>query len=249
MEEREFEELSPLQIDYSITEAQVLKIAESLNRNVKNIEFKGMKIHGEPSQTTTLMADYAKFFAEVTNPKNTKINPFLKNKYAPLDVVLNVLRPVLGKYGLSVMQIPTIDGEFVKVDTLLMHKDGAFMSIEGLCVKPPKMSAQEIGSVITYLRRYTISAIVGIASEEEDDDGNQSSGKKSVSEPEDISKMTFATIKAKTTALGKDKMGVVGESAVSEKIEETLGKGMKIAKTTEEHKDKLVELYNKLLEM
>ena len=42
-----------------------------------------------------------KFQAAVENPKNTKTNPHFKNRYAPLDVLLNDVRPLLAKHGLA----------------------------------------------------------------------------------------------------------------------------------------------------
>lgn len=233
----------------NITTVQIVE--KIIQTDVKDIVFSGTKIHGESENVSKFMSAFSKFFAEIQNPKNTKINPFLKNKYAPLDVVLNALREPMSKHGLSFMQIPTVDGDQIKVDTLLMHESGVYMAIEGISMKPQKMTAQEIGGVITYIRRYVISAICSIASEE-DDDGNEDSGKKSkVKEmnEEDLEKLTTTTLKAKITTLAKDKMSEKGKEKVTALIEESLGKGITVAKTTDDDKEKLIKLYSSLLEL
>lgn len=118
------------------------------------------------------------FQGEVTNPKNTADNPFFKSKYAPLSEVINVTKPILAKHGLSVLQSPSGDGERIIVTTLLMHSSGEWIEGEPLVLKADKVTAQGAGSAISYGRRYALSAILGIASEV-DDDGNHASGNNS----------------------------------------------------------------------
>ena len=64
----------------------------------------------------------AQFQAEVRNPANTESNPFYKSKYAPLNDILNLARPLLSKHGLSVLQSPSGDGQNVTVTTLITHE-------------------------------------------------------------------------------------------------------------------------------
>jgi hypothetical protein len=117
----------------------------------------------------------AAFQSEVKNPVNTADNPFFKSKYAPLQDILNLVRPLLSKHGLSVLQIPSGDGEKIIITTLLMHESGEWIETCPLILKPDKPTAQGAGSAITYGRRYSLSAVLGISSED-DDDGNQASG-------------------------------------------------------------------------
>ena len=114
------------------------------------------------------------FQGEVTNPKNTANNPFYKSTYSPLSEVINTIRPILSKHGLSVLQSPSGDGEHIIVTTLLMHLSGEWIEGEPLVLKADKITAQGAGSAISYGRRYSLSAILGISSE--DDDGNHASG-------------------------------------------------------------------------
>lgn len=113
----------------------------------------------------------AAFQADVKNPANTETNPFFKSKYAPLNDILNLVRPLLSKHGLSVLQSPSGDGQNVTVTTLITHESGEWIESDPLTLKADKATAQGAGSAITYARRYALSAMLGISSED-DDDGN-----------------------------------------------------------------------------
>lgn len=111
------------------------------------------------------------FQGEVESPKNKATNPFFKSKYAPLEEVIKAIKPSLQKHGLSVTQIPITDEGKVGVITILLHESGEYIETSPLFLKTDKDTAQGAGSAITYARRYALSAVLGIASEE-DDDGN-----------------------------------------------------------------------------
>ncbi|HEY5234559.1 MAG TPA: ERF family protein [Rhabdochlamydiaceae bacterium] len=112
--------------------------------------------------------------AVMENAKKTSNNPFFKSKYADLAEVIAVSRPPLAENGLSIVQFPSFAEGVVSVETILMHKSGQWMSsIAGTPVV--KQDAQAIGAAISYLRRYSLAAVCGIA--QEDDDGNSASGK------------------------------------------------------------------------
>lgn len=87
-------------------------------------------------------------------------------KYADLADMLECTRAALGKNGLAITQL--INGSIL--ETKLIHESGE--SLESTADLPTGISAQEYGSAITYLRRYTLGPMLGIASEE-DDDGAQ----------------------------------------------------------------------------
>lgn len=120
---------------------------------------------------TEIAAALAKFQGEVDNPVNTAVNPFFGSNYAPLDTILSTVRPVLSKHGLSVVQIPGSVENNITVTTILFHESGEYLESEPLVLRMDKMTAQGAGSAITYARRYALSAILGVASED-DDDGN-----------------------------------------------------------------------------
>lgn len=91
--------------------------------------------------------------------------------YADLADCSKVILPKLGEVGLSFSSKPTIvDGQFVLVYTL-RHVGGD--TDEGVypLPDPTRHSPQEIGSAITYGRRYSLCAITGLAPGGDDDDG------------------------------------------------------------------------------
>ena len=91
----------------------------------------------------------AQFQAEVKNPANTETNPYFKSKYAPLNNILNLVRPLLSKHGLSILQSPSGDGQNVTVTTLITHESGEWIESEPLTLKAEKATAQGAGSAIT----------------------------------------------------------------------------------------------------
>jgi hypothetical protein len=96
-------------------------------------------------------------------------NPAFKSKYATLESVMQATREGREKNGLAIIQIPGNSGTNISVTTILGHASGQYIE-STFAVAPVKFDAQGAGSVITYLRRYALMAVLGIAPE--DDDGN-----------------------------------------------------------------------------
>lgn len=117
---------------------------------------------------------------EIENASKNMKNDHFKNKYADLAEVLNTVRPVFAKHGLAVTQFPSFEGGLVHVETMLTHESGEWMA--GTASAPvSKQDAQGVGSAITYLRRYSLAAVAGIA--QEDDDANSAVGQKPKEQP------------------------------------------------------------------
>lgn len=125
---------------------------------------------------------------EVENATKSSINPHFKNRYADLAEVLNTVRPVFAGRGLSIVQSTSYDGSLVSVTTTILHMDGGHISSTASCV-PAKADAQGVGASTTYLRRYALAAMTGIA--QEDDDGQSAAHNKPAAPAtkEDISKL------------------------------------------------------------
>ena len=100
-------------------------------------------------------------------------NPFFKSKYADLKSVWSVIKQPLSTNGLSVVQTPETSENGVKINTMLLHSSGQWIS-SYVGVPVGKKDAQGLGSAISYGRRYALASIVGVY--QEDDDGNNSSG-------------------------------------------------------------------------
>lgn len=121
---------------------------------------------------TELAKALAQFQSEVIQPMKDKANPFFKSKYVPLENVVEAITNTAPKLGLSFLQYPVANNEYVGIVTVLMHSSGQFIETEPVFAKPVKQDPQAVGSVITYLKRYSLSAVFGITSDE-DDDGNK----------------------------------------------------------------------------
>ncbi len=99
-----------------------------------------------------------------------KVNPHYKSKYSTLDAVLGAVEPALAKHGLVLTH--QADGE--KFTTTLYHESGQFLSTS--LPLPSFADPQKMGSWISYARRYSITGLLSVCSDE-DDDGNQAAQK------------------------------------------------------------------------
>ncbi len=121
-------------------------------------------------QINELAAALAKAQAEMPTASLINDNPFFKSKYAGLAEMVKASRPCLTKNGLSVMQqiLPGTDCQVLH--TVLLHSSGQW--IESLMnITPQKTDIQSLGSYVSYLRRYSYAALVGVVASDEDDDG------------------------------------------------------------------------------
>lgn len=105
-----------------------------------------------------------------------KVNPHFKNKYADLAAVIEAVRKPLCDNGLSVSQTTElIAPESFILRTTLYHTSGQWLACE--YPLPSAANPQQLGSALTYARRYSLSCITCIAADE-DDDGDQASATK-----------------------------------------------------------------------
>jgi hypothetical protein len=102
-------------------------------------------------------------------PRVAKTADAQYGKYADLTVVSEALMPVMSELGLSFTGCPTVrdDGKFV-LAYALHHTSGE--GLEGFYPLPTSGTPQQVGSAITYARRYTLCAVTGLAPGGDDDD-------------------------------------------------------------------------------
>ena len=87
--------------------------------------------------------------------------------------------PVLAKHGIAVMQPTRAEKDVIYIDTILAHKSGQWISSEyPVCVIQP--DHQKMGAALTYARRYGLSSLAGISSDEDVDGVNAGSPKDAV---------------------------------------------------------------------
>lgn len=119
-----------------------------------------------------LFAALSKFRVAVKQPSKDSSNPFFKNKYVSLEGTIKAIDEGIeeSKCGLSFVQLVYDDEKGAKiVETILAHSSGQWLSSGKFSLIPAKKDPQGWGSAITYEKRYQLSALLGIASDLDDD--------------------------------------------------------------------------------
>ncbi len=126
-------------------------------------------------QIDKLAAALAKAQGEMRPAKKNRENPYFKSSYADLEATIEATREPFSNNGLSFVHVPIIgpDGRVV-LRGMLLHSSGQYLTGQ-YPITPVKNDPQGLGSAISYARRYSLQAMAGIATE--DDDGNEASGK------------------------------------------------------------------------
>lgn len=148
---------------------------------------------GEDSSPDTKDLDAAlaraqKAFPAIERTKTVSVKTEKGNysfDYAPLDEIIDAVRPALADNGLAVKALVSTSAEFVCVTTKLAHASGQWE--KSTCRWPRPARIQDFGGIVTYLRRYTLCGILNIAAETDDDgnadDGNERAVKSQLAKP------------------------------------------------------------------
>lgn len=140
------------------------------------------------------LINFQKDFHEVSLKKDKK-NDHLRNEYLTLDNILHVIRPLLTKNGLVIVQ--SLTGSYLT--SVLYHISGQFISTQmpfnPMSGNKGTNDLQNLGGGITYAKRYQICAMLAISADI-DDDGQSSkivkkdlAPKKKVTSMEQVSKI------------------------------------------------------------
>jgi len=139
----------------------------------------------------------SKFQGEVSNPIKNLINPAYKSKYADFTQIMKTIKIPLFNNGISVIQNCGGDEKEIYVQTLILHNSGQYIKSDKLSIVNKKevlytekiinkngkyinmingkeivmYTIQDIGGILTYLKRYQLSTMLAIPSDD-DDDGN-----------------------------------------------------------------------------
>ncbi len=130
----------------------------------------------------------AKAQREIALAEKDSENPLFHSRYASLASVWSACREPLTKNGLSVVQLP---GRFadgcVEVTTMLLHESGQRIESTMSTPVPPAKNKkgetiaaadpQIVGSAVTYLRRFALAAMVGVAPNDDDSRASVDHGK------------------------------------------------------------------------
>jgi hypothetical protein len=116
-----------------------------------------------------IAAAMAKAQGDLHSAAKSSDNPFFKSKYADLAEVWDTIRQPFTKHGLSIIQPVSSAEGHLTISTRVMHQSGQWIESDPL-IFPITQKVQDLGSCCTYLRRYSLAAMLGVT--QEDDDGN-----------------------------------------------------------------------------
>ena len=131
------------------------------------------ELQGSSPTISTLAKALVKAQAEMPSAKFNAVNPFFKNRYADLGSVIEAARPVLAKHGLAILQPVISSGNGrIGIRTIVIHESGEYISSDAyipILDEKGRSLAQTAGSIISYLRRYSLSSMLGIYADEDTD--------------------------------------------------------------------------------
>jgi hypothetical protein len=130
----------------------------------------------QTAEIKELVVALSKAQGKMEPAKFNKTNPHYKNKYADFKSCMDACRIPLSENGLSVMQYCEDIGGRLTLVTMLAHVSGQWIKSDFPLI-PKNMDSQSIGSAMTYAKRYSLSCMLGIVSDDEDDDGEASHGR------------------------------------------------------------------------
>ena len=153
------------------------------------------KMHDNtPEQQVSLIKALVAFVAEAQDIKADDYNPHYKSKFASLEAHLKELKPLAKKHGLAIVQMPIGDIDAVGIRNIIIHEEGGMLSCNALVPAEKGMSGQQAGSLYSYVRRYSLASIAGLATL--DDDAESDRVVKSAPKKE------FVKLETKPTASG-----------------------------------------------
>jgi len=127
-----------------------------------------------PKEPNSARADLVGFLNAIGNVHADRVNGHLKNRYASLSEILDTIKAVAQRFNLAVhTPLSSADG-MVRVHTNFVHASGETIESGSLAIKSDGLTAQQLGSCLTYLRRQSLQAACGI-SVDLDDDGASAS--------------------------------------------------------------------------
>ena len=162
--------------------------------------------------------------------------------YTSYDALVKYLRPLLTKHGISFVQMPVGSDAEIGVETLYMHTSGEWVR-SGMMTPIAESKSmniyQSVGSAITYFRRYSLSAFVGIASDADNDvkaiEVDDKPIKKATPKPKKVEKVEGASISATDTVILRGMCKGLGDDT-KEKVREGLESNRINAATIEDTK-------------
>lgn len=127
---------------------------------------------GKSAELDKLAAALAKAQGQFPAVPKTGKNPHLNNEYSTLDDIIGAVRKPLAENGLSFVQLLGGNGK-LSLTTILMHESGQYLKTEVTVASGEANrgvnALQALGAGITYMKRYSLGALLGIATEGDTD--------------------------------------------------------------------------------
>ncbi len=140
----------------------------------------------------TLAGALFAFQGEVSKVGKDSVNSHFSKTYASLEKIMEVVKPVLQKHGLVLSQmLDNVDGA-AALRTIVMHPESD-QALEGVCPFPANLNAQQMGSAVTYFRRYGALAVLGIVTDADDDGNGASTATTAVHQTQAVANATSPT--------------------------------------------------------
>jgi hypothetical protein len=124
----------------------------------------------------SILKALAKFQSTCPAIKRAENNPFFKSKYATLESIQQHIKPYLNECGLVVTQANTIINDLPFVQTTVWHVESGESVLSVFPVVVAKSTAQDYGSAVSYAKRYSLTGLLNLIIQDEDDDGNNAVG-------------------------------------------------------------------------
>lgn len=151
---------------------RLLDEIKELQAKLRQVESKPQEDPYQSKDIKDLVAALAKAQGQYPSVGADRENPYFKSNYADLNMILKAIRPALEKNGLSLTQDTrfTQDGATI-LHTRLWHATGQWLETRARIV-PVKNTPQEYGSTLTYNKRYSAMALLGVTIDKDptDDD-------------------------------------------------------------------------------
>jgi hypothetical protein len=161
----------------------------------------------QSEQVNEIAAALAVAQGKIKSALKGNVNPHFKSKYADLAAVKEACGDALSANGIAVVQAHGFEGERFILTTRLIHKSGQWLESQYL-IKPVKDDPQGYASATTYARRISLSSMVGVVADE-DDDGNAASQRGNYEPPAKPAPREDATL-AKAKSFVDDAIAAIG---------------------------------------
>lgn len=114
-------------------------------------------------QTDQISAALSKAQAMLEGAQLTGVNPHLKTSYSNLSDLMAAIRKPLGEHGLSIIHTPVCDANGWFLESQLLHESGQWIGCKLPILLGKNGNNQEFGSALTYMKRYAVGCLTGIA--------------------------------------------------------------------------------------